>query len=154
MGEGAYARAASIYEELADEAQAQGIWRSPQLNLQAGIGWLMAGELTVGMNRILRGLQLMPEMGQAGRLPVVAARIKRNLRDLGFEAQAESLDEQLQPLLKSEQAAMVATPAPAARAVLPSKCPHCGGNVLPDEIEWVDAHSAICDYCGSLIQSA
>lgn len=153
MAEGAYARSASIFEELADEAQAEGIWRSPQLNLQAGLGWLMAGELAVGMNRILRGLQLMPEMGQAGRLPIVAERIKRSLRDLGFEAQAASLDEQLPSLIGGEQPA-AAPPGPAPRPHLPAKCPHCGGNVLADEIEWVDSESAVCDYCGSLIHSA
>jgi hypothetical protein len=47
-----------------------------------------------------------------------------------------------------------AAPAGPSHAKLPAKCPQCGGNVLPDEIEWVDEHSAICDYCGSLIQSA
>jgi hypothetical protein len=150
MNEGAFARAASIYEELADEAQVQGIWRSPQLNLRAGLGWLMAGELSFGMNRILNGLRLMPEMGQAGRLPIVLARIKRNLEELGLQAQAASLDPQIQSLI-SETAP--ATAPPPSHERLPAKCPHCGGNVLPDEIEWVDAHSALCDYCGSLIRS-
>lgn len=152
MAEGAFARAASIYEGLADEAQVQGIWRSPQLNLQAGLGWLMAGELTFGMKRILNGLRLMPEMGQAARLPTVVARIKRNLEELGFQAQADTLDEEFRPLF-SASAAPPGAPA-TDHARMPAKCPHCGGNVLPDEIEWVDAQSAVCDYCGSLIQSA
>jgi hypothetical protein len=152
MNEGAFARAASIYEELADEAQVQGIWRSPQLNLQAGLGWLMAGELAFGMKRILNGLRMMPEMGQAGRLPIVAARIKRNLENLGFQAQAASLDEELRPLLSGTTDS--SSPPTSSRGRLPANCPHCGGNVLPNEIEWVDAQSAVCDYCGSLIQSA
>ncbi len=154
MGEGAYARAASIYEELADEAQAQGIWRSPQLNIQAGMGWVMAGEIPVGMNRILKGLRLMPEMGQAGRLPMVATRLRRNLQDLGFEAQAASLEEELRPLLSEEAASPAVVQSPPSRTTLPGKCPHCGGNVLPNEVEWADANSAICDYCGSLIQAS
>jgi hypothetical protein len=154
MAEGSYATAASIYEGLADEAQIQGIWRSPQLNLQAGLGWLMAGETAVGMNRILKGLRLMPEMDQAGRLPFVVARVKRNLEDMGFGAQAASLEEELRPLLAVGTGMPPAAPAGPSHAKLPAKCPQCGGNVLPDEIEWVDEHSAICDYCGSLIQSA
>ncbi len=36
---------------------------------------------------------------------------------------------------------------------LPPECPNCGGNVHPDEIEWTDSHSAVCDYCGSIIQA-
>jgi hypothetical protein len=154
MGEGAYARAASIFEELADEAQVQGIWRSPQLNIRAGMGWVMAGEIAVGMNRILKGLRLMPEMGQVGRLPMVAARIRRNLEDLGFETQAASLNEELQQLLSGSAESAGAMPSPPSRATLPGKCPHCGGNVLPNEVEWADANSAICDYCGSLIQAS
>lgn len=154
MAEGGFARAASIYEELADEAQIQGIWRSPQLNIQAGLGWLMAGEIAVGMNRVLKGLRLMPEMGQGGRLPLVADRIKRNLKDLGFEAQGARLGEELRPLLAGNSDSFPPAAAPASHSRLPAKCPHCGGNVLPDEIEWTDAQSAICDYCGSLIQSS
>ena len=154
MGDGAFARAASIYEELADEAQLHGIWRSPQLNLQAGLGWVMAGEAGVGMKRILNGLRLMPEMGQAGRLPVVTARILRNLRDQGFENEAATLERDLHSLLAESHSSIGTSPAPASRFNLPAKCPHCGGSVLPNEIEWVDAQSVICDYCGSLIQSA
>jgi hypothetical protein len=155
MSEGAYAGAASIFEELADAAQGQGIWRTPQLNIQAGVGWLMAGEITVGMNRILKGLSLMPEMGQAARLPRVAARIERSLQDMGLEAQAAALDRQVQPLLAGEEVPRLATePEKSTRTVLPEKCPHCGGNVLPSEVEWVDKQSAICDYCGSLIHGS
>jgi hypothetical protein len=154
MAERAYARAASIYEELADEAQAQGIWRSPQLNIQAGMGWVMAGEIAVGMNRIIKGIRLMPEMGQAGRLQAVAARVRRNLQELGLEDQANSLDKELEALLPSATDLAEAIPLSQSRGTLPVKCPHCGGNVLPNEVEWVDAKSAICDYCGSLIQSS
>jgi hypothetical protein len=154
MSEGMFAGAASIFEGLADAAQAQGIWRCPQLNIQAGMGWVLAGEIAVGMNRILKGLGLMPEMGQAARLPSVAARVKRDLQDLGLEAQAASVDEQLQHLISGEEAALSPEPATPMRARLPEKCPHCGGNVLPNEVEWVDARSAICDYCGSLVQGS
>jgi hypothetical protein len=154
MAEGAYAGAASIFEELADEAQVQGVWRSPQLNIQAGMGWLMAGEVAVGMNRILKGLRMMPEMGQAGRLPLAYARIKRNLEDLGLEAQAASMDEALRPLLAGEAGVAAGEAATVSNARLPAKCPHCGGNVLLQEVEWVDAQSAICDYCGSLLRSS
>lgn len=154
MSDGRFGGAASIYEELADEAQAQGVWRSPQLNLQAGLGWLMAGEPAVGMSRILKGLRLMPEMGQASRLPVVAARILRNLRDHGLEDEAASLENELGPLLaEGEVRRGEVNTSLASRSKLPAKCPYCGGSLLADEIEWVDSQSAICDYCGSLIQA-
>jgi hypothetical protein len=39
-------------------------------------------------------------------------------------------------------------------AKLPPECPNCGGSVHPDELEWTDSHSAVCDYCGGIIQAA
>jgi hypothetical protein len=38
-------------------------------------------------------------------------------------------------------------------AKLPPECPNCGGSVHPDELEWTDSRSAICDYCGSILQT-
>jgi hypothetical protein len=43
---------------------------------------------------------------------------------------------------------------PAELGKLPPECPNCGGSVHPDELEWTDSHSAVCDYCGSVIQAA
>jgi hypothetical protein len=36
-------------------------------------------------------------------------------------------------------------------AQLPPQCPKCGGNIRRDEVEWIDATSAACDYCGSVV---
>jgi hypothetical protein len=43
--------------------------------------------------------------------------------------------------------------SPAELSKLPPECPNCGGSVHPDEIEWTDSRSAICDYCGSILQT-
>jgi hypothetical protein len=42
---------------------------------------------------------------------------------------------------------------PAELRKLPLKCPNCGGSVHPDELEWTDSRSAICDYCGSILET-
>lgn len=36
---------------------------------------------------------------------------------------------------------------------LPSTCPHCGAPVRSTEIEWLDAQSAECDFCGAILQA-
>jgi hypothetical protein len=46
----------------------------------------------------------------------------------------------------------IPSPAPS-RQRLPSKCPHCGGTVVADSVEWIDTVSAICDYCGSVLSA-
>ena len=153
MGEGDFAGAAAIFDFLADGAQSLGLWHSPQLHLEAGRAWMRAGEATPGLDRLRHGLRLMPEMGQSHRMPLVLSRILGELRDQGFQSEADELDREFRPLLggvSDNPAPMAATPSMAR---LPAKCPQCGGSVLPNEVEWADRQSAICDYCGSLIQS-
>lgn len=39
------------------------------------------------------------------------------------------------------------------QAALPFKCPGCNAPLRADEVEWVDAQSAACAYCGSLVRA-
>ena len=153
MGDGDFAGAAAIFDFLADGAQSLGMWHGPQLFLEAGRAWMMAGEATHGLDRLRHGLRLMPEMGQSYRLPLVLSRIVRELRDRGFQSQANELDREFKGLLGGVSDSPLPVPATSPMARLPAQCPQCGGSVLPNEVEWADRHSAICDYCGSLIQA-
>src|SRR3972149_2576983 len=75
LAEGHPALAAAMFEELANHAASREIPNAPQLSLQAGRAWLLAGEGDRGMGRLGRGLQMMVQMGQTGRLPRVARRV-------------------------------------------------------------------------------
>ena len=48
----------------------------------------------------------------------------------------------------------VEPPAPAetVHPVLPARCGQCGALIRTDEIEWIDAQTAECAYCGSPIR--
>jgi hypothetical protein len=41
----------------------------------------------------------------------------------------------------------------AARGRLPAHCPDCGAPARSDAVEWIDATSAECAYCGGIIKT-
>ena len=154
LGEGKPAPAAAIFEQLADQAAARGIPRAPQLTLQAGRAWILAGEIERGMGRLGQGLRRMAQMGQQGRPPRVAGRVVSELRARGLAGQADDLQAQVNGLSPGLALPIEAPAEPvSSKRRLPPKCPYCGGSVLPDSVEWADEMSALCDYCGSLLQA-
>ena len=46
-----------------------------------------------------------------------------------------------------------ASTAAEAPPRLPAECPNCAGPVRSDEVEWIDAVSAACTYCGSVLHT-
>jgi hypothetical protein len=155
MAEGQFAQAAVIFGELADEAAARGIPRAPQLSLQSGRAWVLAGDPAQGQERLRQGLRLMARMGQVGRLPAVARRVLDELHSRGLTAEAEALQADLQASLPGIdlRGPMAGPGAEPPRRRLPPKCPYCGGNVYPDSVDWMDELSAACEYCGSVLET-
>lgn len=157
MAEGAYVQAAAVFAELSDDAAVHAVPRSAQLSIQAGRAWVMAGDLPKGCQRLLLGLTRMGEMGQAGRMPMVASRLLAELRARGFEADAHTLQTELMerfPGLQIPATGPGAASGGAAQARrLPAKCPYCGGNINPELVDWLDENSAACEYCGSTLQT-
>ena len=37
---------------------------------------------------------------------------------------------------------------------LPAACPQCGGGLRSDQAQWIDADSATCPWCGSVVKAA
>lgn len=155
MAEGQYAQAALLFGELGDEAAARSIPRAPQLNLQSGRAWVLAGDPAKGQPRLRQGLRLMAQMGQVGRLPVVARRLLDELRARGLTAEAETLEADLRASLPGlDLHGPTAVPAAEpSRRCLPPKCPYCGGSVHPDSVDWIDEACAACGYCGSVLET-
>jgi hypothetical protein len=152
LAEGEPRAAAAIFAELADQATTLGLHRSPQLHLQAGRAWMLAGERALGLDRIVLGLRTMSETGQERRLPRVTRRVLDELRARGMESEANEIQARILAMLPSG-APEAAEPAAPSRGRLPGKCPHCGGTVAADSVEWIDAESALCDYCGSVLSA-
>ena len=146
------AEAAVIFDEMAEKASERDIPRAPQLFLQAGRAWIEAGDSERGISRLKDGLELMVKMRQLRRLPIVNQRVITELRDRGFTEQANELEVEISTVLTTHGLSSADAPSMGSKPRLPTKCPYCGGSVIPNDVEWVDEHWATCTYCGSPLE--
>jgi hypothetical protein len=145
--------AAVIFDRLAEAGAKRGIPRAPQLYLQAGRAWIEAGEIERGVERLDTGVDLMIRMKQFRRLPVISHRILTELKDHGLTDQAVAFEVKMNNVLAAFGLSLASETIRAEKPRLPAKCTYCGGNVLPDEVEWFDNQQASCTYCGSLLEA-
>ncbi len=147
---GEYGRAAELYERIAQVADARGGPRASLLHLQAGRARLYAGQTTLGMPSLKRGLELLKQNGQFLRFHRSRRRIIAELMDRGLTKEASEVESwfkaELPPASKLDD--MDTTKHPA----LPTHCPSCGAPLRPDEVEWLDEVTAECGYCGSPVR--
>lgn len=151
MANGEFALAAVEYLALSEGAQRRGLLQSAPLLIAAGMATVEAGEAGRGADLLLQGLEEFRRRGRVRRAALAAGRVLDELRSRGHDSVADQIESRL-PEAEAELQAQPSHPVAAVR--LPTKCPHCGGNVHPDEVEWADPRSAICDYCGSMLPAA
>ena len=147
LSAGDYAGAAGAYEQLARAAEARGGPRAPFFYIQAGRLRLLAGQAD-GIEQLERGLGLFASRGQSHKAASVAARVIGELNARGLTAEAKRIAAYLQELLPDFEAPAEAA-APVRRPALPTHCPGCGAPLRPDEVDWLDDITAVCEYCGS-----
>ena len=152
FGSGNYLAAAQSFERLAQRAEMRGGPNAGRFALRAGEAWVMAGDVPSGMAHIHKGLNALIAAGNLAALARIGPRIVRELTERGLTAEAGRVTDLIRLHLPDFSAAPSA-PGPAGRAALPTHCPGCGAPLRPDEVEWLDASTAECDYCGSLIQA-
>ena len=146
---GEYGRAGELFERIAEKASARGGPRAPIFYLQAGRARILAGQTSLGMPSLRRGLELLGQRGQFARLQQAGERVITELNERGLQKEASEIEAWLKTALPS-------TPSmdePRQRPVLPTHCPACGAGVRPDEVEWLDDVTAECAYCGSPIRA-
>jgi len=152
LDRGAFEKAAGIFGELAEAAEAREIPRAPQLHLQARRACLDTGRSDQAVERIRHGLRLMDTHKQGHRLRAALPRIANELRSKGLNAEAESLEREFAPSLPAAPASPEEWPASRGSVRVPSKCPYCGGSIRPSEVDWVGEIAVQCDYCGSVVE--
>jgi hypothetical protein len=70
--------------------------------------------------------------------------------------QEQKLESVAQAFMKETDLPIEAAPPNAGfgqRGKLPGACPQCGAPLRSDSVEWIDAQSAECDSCGSVIST-
>ena len=145
---GEYGRAGELFERLAQTASARGGPRAPLFYLKAGQARILAGQTSLGMPSLKRGLELLAQQGQFLRLQNVGPRVISELNEHGFEKEASEIESWLKSVLPFSPLGN----RPGKKPVLPTHCPSCGAGVRPDEVEWLDDVTAECAYCGSSIR--
>jgi len=163
--QGEFAEAAPIFERLAESAVERGMLnRAGDLYLQSARCHLEAREVTLAVERGKQALHLFGQAGLIGKIERLMPRIVEALQAKGYQAEAEALQQEVEARLAEIPPERRAPPGarPAAwpfaargmaRRELPAKCSACGGPVKPDDVTWLDAQTAECPYCGSVLKT-
>ena len=155
LAAGDFEGAASIFAELAELAESQGMpGRAAQLHLQAGRARLELGNGPAALQHARQGLGLFLANESYQRAAQALPRILQEFRVRGFSAEADSLASEARAHFEhaGQSFEPATSAAPRRRGSLPARCPQCGGDLRPDEVEWLDENSAECEYCGSVVK--
>ena len=148
---GEYGRAAELFEQIAEIADSRGGPRAPLFHLQSGRARILAGQVSLGMPSLRRGLDLLARRRQFPRLYRAGMRVVDELGQRGLKDEAAEIETWLKSAFPSTTA-FHPPEAPPKRPALPAHCPSCGAPLRPDEVEWPDDNTAKCAYCGSPVR--
>jgi tetratricopeptide (TPR) repeat protein len=160
MADGQFAEAAKIFDHLSKEAKERGMLvRAADLALQASRAHFAADDVEAALERAKEALRLLVRGGRGGRVPRVLSRMTAALREKGYDAQADQLEQEAAQALEEVSLSLdeVRQRAPQVserRGSLPAHCSGCGAPLVPDEVEWHDAHTAECLYCGMVVKAS
>jgi len=150
---GEYGRAAELFEQIASNADARGGSRAAVFHLQAGRARILAGQSSLGMPSLKRGLDLLAQSGRHLRLHRARRQLISELHERGLTKEAAEIESwhktDSSPLPTPDE-----TEARTKRPILPTHCPSCGAALKSDEVEWLDDVTAECEYCGSPVRQA
>ena len=149
---GQYGRAGELFEKIAETASARGGPRAPLFYLQAGRARALAGQITLAMPSLKRGLELLAQRGAWERFQQAGQRVVTELIENGYSSEAQELQTFLNGYSLQEISQTTSQTHPIKKPTLPTHCPSCGAAIRPDEVEWLDEVTAECAYCGSPIQ--
>ncbi len=163
MEDGRFAEAARIFERLSGEADRFGMpIRAANLKLRASRGYFAAGDIEPALGQAEQALRLFVANDHAERVPALVSKMTSALREKGYDAQADRLQQEADRLLNgvglSLEEARKRGATQTAFSVsecgsLPSRCRGCGAPLVPDEVEWHDPHTAECLYCGTIAKA-
>jgi hypothetical protein len=159
LAEGQFAEAADIFAELSEEARQRGMLvRAADLALQASRAHLFADDVEAALERAREALRLLVRGGRAGRVGRVLSRMTAALRQRGYDIQADQLEQEAAQALEGvglslDEVRQRVPQVAEGRGTLPAQCGGCSARLVPDEVEWHDARTAECLYCGTVIKA-
>lgn len=148
---GEFGRAAELFERIAGGADARGGPRAPLFHLQAGRARIYAGQASLGIPSLKRGLTMLAQRQQYHRLLNAKSRALNELKERGFSKETADLELWLKTILPPPSEFVTQLP-PSKKPILPTHCPQCGAVIRRDEVDWLDEVTAECGYCGSPVR--
>lgn len=150
VAQGKPGQAAPLFAKLAEVESTDHPRRAANLHAQAAHAFADSQQGPAALIQARAALQLFLKYQMIERTPVFYANLIRKLKNKGMNNAVEAL-------ISEFGSRISVLPAPAASAaqkqgVLPTNCPKCGAPVRGDQTKWVDANTAECEYCGSLIR--
>ncbi|MBI5034210.1 MAG: hypothetical protein HZB51_27125 [Chloroflexi bacterium] len=145
-------QAAQIFERLAQEAEQRGLVKpAANAHAQAAHAYTAAKNEQAALTHSRTALNQFLQLNLLERTPQFFVNITKRMRDNGWAAAADTLQKEFGDKVKAlgGQGNIAST----QRSRLPSKCPHCAAPARSDEVDWIDATSAECIYCGGVIQT-
>lgn len=160
MAGGQFAEAAAIFERLSEKAQRRGmIVRAADLALQASRAHFAAADVDAALGQAMRALRLFARGGRVGRVSLLLSKMSSALREKGYDAQADQLEQEAARVLGGmglslDEARRQTPQVTEKRGSLPAGCGGCGAPLIPDEVEWHDPRTAECPYCGTVAKAS
>jgi hypothetical protein len=151
MDEGEFAEAALAFHDLAKKAEGMFPERAPFLYIEAGHAATLNGDGKKAVTCFRSGLTLLGTQQRHLRLRKAGRRIVAELREHGFNAEADEVESVVET--NSTVWGKADAPEPKQHPILPTHCPSCGAAVRSDEVDWIDDLTAECDYCGSPVRA-
>ena len=151
---GQHAQAYPAFKRLADSAARDGMpVRAALLYAQAArarVEMAAPGAHNAAWDAVAlgqRALRLLSGAGRTAQAHALLARMLELLESKRYYVQSVELRAEGTALLGAR------TKVTLPQAALPFKCPGCNAPLRADEVEWIDAQSAACAYCGSIVQA-
>jgi hypothetical protein len=155
LNTGRFSEAGTLFARVAlDMETARHPRRAANLHAQAAHAFASAQDEIRALTHARAALTLFTQFQMVRRTPQFYANILHKLRANGMQAAAAQLERDFSSLVPDSPDPTASNPAPSpSRGKLPASCPQCGAPVRSDEVEWIDATSAECIFCGSVLQS-
>lgn len=151
MASGQPGKAAEIFLQLAREFQAtQHPRKSANLHAQAAHAFADAGEETQALQQAQVALRFFIRLQMLPRAAQFYGNIRNKLNQKGMSGSSTELEKEFGGMLAHIPARSMGV-AQQRPLHLPTSCPKCGAPLRADEVEWVDAMTASCSFCGSVV---
>jgi len=150
---GAYSESAALFENLAVESRRRGYPRSFRLLLQAGRAAILAGNISYGVDLLLQGLKLLYDQDMTDLAQQRGEQLIVELGQQGLHPEAERVKTWMESVgLDTGSPGKISDGRISGFPALPPNCPGCGAPLRPDEVDWIDPQTAVCEFCGSVVR--